>query len=159
MAVFDYECPYCGVFELTHPCGETIETCPNVLGIAPPPDPSSSARSSHEEGSRTCGLPIVKLFNFFPGCKWSRIRTASDQDPAYYAWLNSDSVKADLKSGKLRPIGKHEDQAHGDGGTISRPVESRADKERRFAGYEDEFHRLGCPTQEQQQKLLAEGKI
>ena len=150
MAVFDYECPFCGVFELTHPCGVTIETCPTI---------HRTEMEDGQVGAFVCGLPIVKLFNFFPGCKWSRIRTASDQDPAYYAWLNSDSVKADLKSGKLRPIGKHEDKAHGDGGTISRPVESRADKERRFAGYEDEFHRLGCPTQEQQQKLLAEGKI
>ena len=145
MARFDYECPVHGVREYIHPIGFEPTACDCVVG------PGQNQDSP-------CGKPLTKVFYFFPGCEFSTIRTVSDRDPAYWEWLNSDSVKADLKAGKLRPIGKHEDQAHGDG-SAKVPHETTREKERRHAGYADEFQRLGRPTVEQQRVLQEQGKI
>ena len=135
MPVFDFECEPCH--------GRLLDQL--VLRDAPAPL------------CPLCGLPLTKLFNFSPGWNETTIRTVSERDPRYFAWLNSDSVKADLASGKLRPVRKGEDIAHG-GGEDS-DYEPAAETRKRFEGYERDFINLGCPTVEEQKVLQSQGKM
>ena len=107
-----------------------------------------------------CGSEnFKKVFSFMPGANMSTIRQLSERDPQYWAWLNSDKVKADVKAGKLRPIGKHEDQAHGGGGDDSAPYETPREQEAAWAKHERDFIAAGCPDIDEQRVLASQGKL
>lgn len=144
---FDYECPVHGVREYFHESDQAPATCDVAVSV-----------SVITDAVLECGEPLKKLFNTFPGCEFSTIRTLSDRDPAYTAWLNSDEVKADVRAGKLRPVGKGEDIAHG-GQHKGPPPLTTAEREKRDARVNDEFERRGRPTVAQTMALQERGEL